>query len=842
MMKKAIIILMMVLFSGFVMGSANSDLYNLCRIYYPMGESSSPLVDTTYADNDVNAVCNDSISYQKCPTFQQSGIIDYAPHFDGLSDSFKTESNVIMNTGDNPFTVNIWFNMDDYQKDQYIYGHHIGSYKFEIYWDYVSPSEKKFKVYDSWYDPVFSVKYVLTLSDNNLLTNYGEWHMITFVRRSISDFEIWLDAVDVTASQTQNVLLGQPSVGSSEFFIGGLGDNVSYFDGYLDEFSYYLTDLNESHIEYLYGNGFPDSDQQFNFSIGTSYFQCNDGLDNDLDGFTDYPDDPSCSGVTDNNEYPADDTSQEEDDCLVSLGCVIYDSIPYSDSPFLHDWYGGQESDAKTIGHLGGYSIDLDIVDEFDIKENVIIFIDNQNTNNYNTLHGRFRLSLLEEEGLSISVDNEPVYVGFLDSSDNGIAWVRINVTSDSPYDLRLDIYAYDGDHWELADYGWVDNSNYGYFNIEFYLDEGDDEYYLQITDFFGIHTTTAIFDYDNSSSGQVAKAMVTNTLDRAEAQVLLHLVELTGTDSGGVESTSCTSWDLPFHLKENFNGYMSQCDWNVYPDIFFYGEMTIENEIDNFMIYKLFDYSESEAIYYDRSRFATIKFDLIVYSDTDTNTTLNLYLYDLSFTNAFVRLFFKEDGDIDATVNKANINLYDSLTTDVSKEVMVVLDLFDDEFDLYYDGTVRESDIGFYDVGMNVQYFNGIYFESANSHYSINNLEVYESEGDGEELSAPTIIVIPSDATKPFCKLFRTEQPDCYSDSDCDTDKCLVNGKCSRFDNTYCEDKGYTRGNLCIMSAVSYCGLSSVGNMILKHFWLFLIFLIILMIFIYVVVIFRGK
>jgi len=35
-------------------------------------------------------------------------------------------------------------------------------------------------------------------------------------------------------------------------------------------------------------------------------YQCDDGIDNDGDGYTDYPSDPSCSSRTDNNEWPKD--------------------------------------------------------------------------------------------------------------------------------------------------------------------------------------------------------------------------------------------------------------------------------------------------------------------------------------------------------------------------------------------------------------------------------------------------------------------------------------------------------------------------------------------------------
>jgi hypothetical protein len=40
-------------------------------------------------------------------------------------------------------------------------------------------------------------------------------------------------------------------------------------------------------------------------------YQCSDGLDNDGDGLTDYPDDPGCSSASDNDEYnspPSDHT------------------------------------------------------------------------------------------------------------------------------------------------------------------------------------------------------------------------------------------------------------------------------------------------------------------------------------------------------------------------------------------------------------------------------------------------------------------------------------------------------------------------------------------------------
>lgn len=40
----------------------------------------------------------------------------------------------------------------------------------------------------------------------------------------------------------------------------------------------------------------------YEYISGSPVYQCNDGVDNDVDGLTDFPDDPGCSGPTDNDE------------------------------------------------------------------------------------------------------------------------------------------------------------------------------------------------------------------------------------------------------------------------------------------------------------------------------------------------------------------------------------------------------------------------------------------------------------------------------------------------------------------------------------------------------------
>lgn len=48
----------------------------------------------------------------------------------------------------------------------------------------------------------------------------------------------------------------------------------------------------------------------------TTIYQCNDGVDNDADGYTDYPADPACTSLTDDDESPKNTPTQ------VILGCT----------------------------------------------------------------------------------------------------------------------------------------------------------------------------------------------------------------------------------------------------------------------------------------------------------------------------------------------------------------------------------------------------------------------------------------------------------------------------------------------------------------------------------------
>jgi len=587
---------------------------------------------------------------------------------------------------------------------------------------------------------------------------------------------------------------------------------------------------------------FPDDPSCSSFSdITESPFdnpQCNDGIDNDLDGFIDYPDDPSCSGVSDTTEDPADNTTQEEDDCLDSLNCLIYDSIPYSDSPFLHGWYGGLESDSGITTFLGGYSFDLDTVDDSDIYENVEVYYNIVNQNNYNELYGQFIFAVFDESGLSGFID-EPLYFGFYDLDDNPLITAVINFTApSSPTDLEGDLYVNNGGSWEYVSTVYLDDSDNGYIKIEFDINQQTKEFEVTYTDFYGTFVDYTIYDFENF--GSIYKAFINNYMRSDTSQTLLNLVELRGTDQVDLE-TFCTDAETPYHLVENFNGYMSQCSWNIDPDLFFYGVLSIPNELNTFYAYKLFDDESDDAIYYDRVRYATVTFDYTFYDDSESGTNMNLYLYDLAFTNSFARISFKTNGSIDVIESGDTRTIYNSMVPNVSKSVLIVVDLIADNYDFYYDGSLVERDIGFYNEFLNLEYFNGLYIQSGNSNYKIDNLEVYESESDGDPSSNIDVPVNIPDEDYSMCGLFSEIDQNCNQASDCQFGECLPNGKCAKFDFTWCDENGHTRGNMCVLSGVTSCVLTSAGDIVLDNFFLFLIALIIIMGLVYLAIMMRN-
>lgn len=601
------------------------------------------------------------------------------------------------------------------------------------------------------------------------------------------------------------------------------------------------------------GDGFidypndPSCDSYFDYTEAPFDIpQCNDGIDNDFDGFTDYPADPSCSSVSDNTESPADASLQDEDACLESLNCLIYDSIPYSDSPMLHGWYGGQVSATETVAFLGGYSMDLKTVDEYSILEHVILYKNISHTNNYNNIEGEVVLAVFDETSPPIdTIDGNEVIIGYYDYFDNRVAEIYLNFTipSDTAYDVEADIWAYSLNDYVYVGKLYTDDSDNGHLRFSFEFDELSNIYTFSWTDMTGTTNAGSNYNYDQNAISQIHKVALANTLDSDISQVLLNSVTLDGVDTLDYE-TFCTEWESPYILKENFNGYMSECGWVSNPDIFFYGDLLMQNEIPAYELYRIFVDDVDDAIFESECKFSVAEFDLIGYSDTGNTNILSLYLYDLAFQEAFIRLFFYDDGRIDTISDGDTTTLHSGFATDVSVPIKIHLNLLADTFDLYYNDSLVSSDNQYYSGVSNIQYFNGIYFASSDSHYSVDNLQVYGADSDTNPIPCVPKIIGELDENLFFCGLFTKEDISCNEDNDCVFGECSVSGKCSKFDFTYCDNNDKTRGNMCVISGITSCFLTSTGDIITENFFSFLILLVIIMLLVYLSIVMRtgGK
>jgi hypothetical protein len=301
--------------------------------------------------------------------------------------------------------------------------------------------------------------------------------------------------------------------------------------------------------------------------------------------------------------------------------------------------------------------------------------------------------------------------------------------------------------------------------------------------------------------------------------------------------TTNCTTWTKPYYLREEFVGNIIECDWAVNEQVCWLGQLLRVQSDAYYTIFKLTDLLE-----YDKSRYYTVSFDFRP-ADIGNDGWVGVSLYDYDYVR-YINVLFGDSGKLYNNEEGNAVERYSNISTSQLKNVQLHVDLVDDEFDIYYDGSKILTDLQFTNAFYNMETLYGIRITSSEAGYIFENLTIFGSDqnnnpliADEDEIPSETI-----DPTKSWCSLFTSEDISCSSDSDCVFGRCQPNGLCSKFDFTYCDENGYKRSNMCLIAGMVSCTLESAGEVILDNFFLFLIALILLMGLVYAVIMFRKN
>jgi len=299
--------------------------------------------------------------------------------------------------------------------------------------------------------------------------------------------------------------------------------------------------------------------------------------------------------------------------------------------------------------------------------------------------------------------------------------------------------------------------------------------------------------------------------------------------------STNCTTWSGSSYLKEDFNGDISTCNWAVNDYYCWNNQIITDKTYDYYSIFK-----NTDLKYDTDSRYFTVSFD-IKPADIEPDGYVSIGLYDLDFVK-YVNVLFGDNNILYNNENGNAVSRYTNLSSSTTKNIQLHIDLTDDSFDLYYDGSLIDSGLQFTNDFYNADNIYGIRISSSEAGYILENLEIYATNQNNVRTAVDGDIPnFDVNEDESFCGYFTRNTPSCSVDSDCETGKCMLTGRCASFDFNYCDDNGKTRGNMCMVSAVTSCVLNSTGDIILDNFFLFLVFLIIIMLFVYLLIMARN-
>lgn len=716
------------------------------------------------------------------------------------------------------------------------------SYTHDVQVDYVmrNDSSGNVAVYNAtiWVDNTYSASLTATSTSYMQCLNTTAYYF----RQGLEISNLTMinyNQTDTFILQNQSLGLGNVSYECSD---GIDNDNDSFVD-MLDPSCSDITDNSELPIDKVQCNDFEDNDGDnlidladpqcggnltyFDESPFDSY-QCNDENDNDGDGLIDYPQDPSCLNYTDNDEFPLDGTTQESDDCSVANGCIMRESFPYSDSIYYHDWVD-----------LSGFMLPETAVHSSD---NVLRFYNYDTAlrdinlykyfTNDATLFGDITTTLTFEVERDFTyscnatcLSQNSTFYALLESPSSGAIILKYVVRHS---DLKTYLYYINSSDAEnyITTYNALVNTNFQ-FQLRGNLTENTITIGSLTSAFYSPIVPTRVRFYANSSQ-----------FDSRVFKLYLYLIELEGQLSSG---SVCTQYSPPYYLKDDFSyELLTDCGWTSAVNPLTQGKLIIENSIGNFQAYRnCFDTITNKKVSLS-NRYVTLSFSFTPLLASTSERTLQLSVYGDNFKNKIFSVTFDRFSKMFGYPNGVATEIAD-LVTETEADIKMVIDLTDDDYDLYVDGLMVEQSIKFDDINYNFDNINGIMLSSYRAYYYFDSIQIYTSDQSGNPLLAqPSISPEIVNQTSTLFGLFLKETPKCVSDDTCESGKCMPYGTCSNFNWAACDDAGYPRTTWCGFKLLMQGFFKWVANIILDNFLMFVIFLIILMILVYFVIMFR--
>jgi hypothetical protein len=565
-----------------------------------------------------------------------------------------------------------------------------------------------------------------------------------------------------------------------------------------------------------------DSEDEFDYS------QCNDEQDNDNDGLIDYPNDPSCLNFSDNAENQTDFTTQLDDSCVFNQGCILFDSIPYTDSIYLHGWTdltaneltdgfsvaGGNSLLLKTYNTLDNTSNNFNIYKQFN---NQATSVDELDILLWMSFQNQFSIDIFSD-------GNQSFFVYMNSANQTAVKWKFEVYTQTS----QLKIFNINpDDSLTLLTTQSINTGSNHYNNL------------FKFEPVFDMTTFTYTF---GSGTYQFYRNVTPDYLhiesddyDSTDLDTWFHYIRVEYPSAVGV----CTTFQPPYYLKENFiSGKLADCGWNTYPsDYSVSGALSLTNDIDYLTIYKgFYDSSASQYVKLD-NEYSTITFDFKPSSTSSATTLMTFSIWDLD--SNILSFIFKRDGTIISPVQSGTIA---NLNLNTINTFKLILNIGTDKYDLIINGVMVKNQEEFDSYSEEVTEIMQVYFQSSSSTYTLDNLSVFTSDSEGNPVVVLDTSLNAINNETFWNGLYFLEAPPCIQDGECRSGKCSPLGTCSRFDFRTCEKYGYDKDNYCILANMTRYAFLWVADVILDNFLLFIMFLIILMIMVYLFIMFRNR